>query len=62
MIISNISTPSISGVGEVCTSIKSRGKGYAKSLCREILEDFSNNLSEGVFLGTTNLQKKFTNL
>ena len=55
MIISNISTPNISGVGEVCTSINSRGKGYAKSLCREILEDFfSNNLSEGIFLGTTN--------
>ncbi len=55
MIITNISNPQISGIGEVCTSIKSRGKGYAKSLCKKIMQDFfSSNESEGIFLGTIN--------
>ena len=55
----------IAGLGEVCTKSDSRGKGFAKDLCRIAKEDFfSNSESEGIFLGTVNplAQKIYENL
>ncbi len=55
IIIINNNNPSISGVGEVCTSVNSRGKGLANALCEKIVDDyFLNNQSRAIFLGTIN--------
>jgi len=55
IILSNNQNPSISALGEVCTSIKSRGNGYASKLCKKIVEDyFSIDKNEVIFLGTVN--------
>ncbi len=55
IIIINNNNPSISGVGEVCTSVNSRGKGLANTLCEKIVDDyFLNNQSRAIFLGTIN--------
>ena len=39
VIVMNIQNPSIAAIGEVCTSLNSRGKGLANSLCEKIIED-----------------------
>tara|TARA_B100000579_G_scaffold86857_2_gene68110 strand:- start:64761 stop:65723 length:963 start_codon:yes stop_codon:yes gene_type:complete len=55
IIIINNNNPSISGVGEVCTSVNYRGKGLANTLCEKIVDDyFLNNQSRAIFLGTIN--------
>ena len=55
IIIFNNTNSFISGLGEVCTSIESRGNGYANLLCKKIVDDyFSNPRSEVIFLGTVN--------
>tara|TARA_Y100000768_G_scaffold387475_1_gene378920 strand:- start:10 stop:972 length:963 start_codon:yes stop_codon:yes gene_type:complete len=55
IIIINNNNPSISGVGEVCTSVNSRGKGLANTLCEKMVDDyFLNNQSRAIFLGTIN--------
>lgn len=47
--------PTISGLGEVCTRIDSRGRNYASSLCKLARDDFfSKSNAEGNFLGTVN--------
>ena len=55
VILMNIQNPSIAAIGEVCTSLNSRGKGLANSLCEKIIEDyFSNYQNNAIFLGTVN--------
>tara|TARA_Y100000768_G_C23986587_1_gene689216 strand:- start:3833 stop:4795 length:963 start_codon:yes stop_codon:yes gene_type:complete len=55
VIVMNIQNPSIAAIGEVCTSLNSRGKGLANSLCEKIIEDyFSNDQNNAIFLGTVN--------
>ncbi len=55
VIVMNIQNPSIAAIGEVCTSLNSRGKGLANSLCEKIIEDyFSNYQNNAIFLGTVN--------
>lgn len=55
IIIINNNNPSISGVGEVCTSVNYRGKGLANTLCEKIVDDyFLNNQSRAISLGTMN--------
>ncbi len=55
IIVANNQNPSISALGEVCTSIEFRGNGYAKKLCKKIVDDyFSIDEREGIFLGTVN--------
>jgi len=55
IIVSNNQNPSISALGEVCTSIQFRGNGYAKKLCKKITDDFfSLDKRDGIFLGTVN--------
>ena len=45
----------VSGLGEVCTRIDSRGRNYASNLCKLARDDFfSKSNAQGNFLGTTN--------
>ena len=45
----------VSGLGEVCTRIDSRGRNYATNLCKLARDDFfSKSNAQGNFLGTTN--------
>lgn len=55
IIVTNNKNPSFAGLGEVCTSVNSRGKGLANSLCEKIVDDyFSSDQSKAIFLGTVN--------
>ena len=42
------------GIGEVATRPDYRGRGIANRLCKQALEEFTENGGEVVFLGTTN--------
>ncbi len=46
--------PEFAGIGEVATRPDYRGKGIARRLCRQVLEEFISNGGEAVFLGTEN--------
>ena len=46
--------PEFAGIGEVATRPDYRGKGIAGRLCRQVLEEFTSNGGEAVFLGTEN--------
>ena len=42
------------GIGEVATRPEYRGRGIARRLCQQALDDFTENGGEAVFLGTEN--------
>ena len=42
------------GIGEVATRPEYRGRGIARRLCKQALDDFTENGGEAVFLGTEN--------
>ena len=46
--------PRFAGIGEVATRPDYRGRGIANRLCKQALEEFTENGGEAVFLGTTN--------
>ena len=55
VLIFQIDNPSISGIGEVCTELNSRGNKFAYNLCKLARDDFfSIDNSQCNFLGTIN--------
>ena len=46
--------PEFAGIGEVATRPEYRGRGIAGRLCRQALDEFTENGGEAVFLGTEN--------
>lgn len=46
--------PEFAGIGEVATQPEYRGRGIARRLCQQALEEFAENGGEVVFLGTEN--------
>ena len=55
VLIFQIDNPSISGIGEVCTELNSRGNEFAYNLCMLARDEFfAIDGSQGNFLGTIN--------